>query len=422
MTSARATIQDIYRAAVAAVDPEALVRGAFSSRQGRARINSNGESFPIPETGAYVIAIGKAGPAMASGAAAALGDALRGGIVVAKQAAEVRHAAVEVLEGAHPVPDERSLEAGRRVLEFARKIPAGALAICLISGGGSALVESLPSGVTLDQLRDITSKLLGGGASIHELNAVRSRLSLIKGGGLLGELRQVDIVNLIVSDVLGDDLTVIASGPTVQPQESLSAEDVLEAYGLRVRLPAEVRRPARNPIHTAILANVGTAVEAAARAAEGQGYEPVVLTRRLDGEARVTGRVFAAIATDAGSPRSPLRPGCCVLAGGETTVTLRGDGIGGRNTEAALAAALALQGKSGVTLGFLATDGDDGVSGAAGAIVDDATIPIELRRDARRALERNDSYGFLAGVGAAWSPGATGTNVNDLAIGIIESR
>jgi hydroxypyruvate reductase len=227
-------------------------------------------------------------------------------------------------------------------------------------------------------------------------------------------------VNLIVSDVLGDNLQAIASGPTVAPVQSAPAEEIVARYGLSVALPPAADPPCHPPAATRIVANLPTALAAAADAATGMGLRPVLLSDRLEGEAREVGRTLAAILAGSSLRHSPLRSGDCVLAGGETTVTVRGDGAGGRNTEAALVAAIELRGTAGVTVGFLATDGDDGVTGAAGAVVDGATIPPEQVARARRALANNASYDFLSASGATYAPGPTGTNVNDLVIAIIE--
>jgi glycerate-2-kinase len=215
-------------------------------------------------------------------------------------------------------------------------------------------------------------------------------------------------------------LPAIASGPTVVPKASRTAEEIAERYALDITFPDAGTSSFGRPAATRVIANLPAALDAAAREAERLGMRPVVLSDRFEGEARELGRTLAAIFKGRGHPLSPLQAGACVLAGGETTVIVRGDGVGGRNSEAALAAAIELRESSGVTVGFLATDGDDGVTGAAGAIVDGATISTEAAGRARRALERNDSFGFLAETGAVWAPGATGTNVNDLVIAIIE--
>ena len=420
MSSARAQIEQIYQAAIASVDPRTCVSSALSATADEGSLVVDDVRIEVSEEGVYLIAIGKAGESMARGAVDALGHHIRRGVVVTKTPVRELIEGFGYYVGAHPVPDERSLESGGAVLDFAGRIPDGALVLCLISGGGSALVEALRPGIGLADLQKATSLLLRGGAPIHDLNAVRSRLSRIKGGGLLTALHHTRVVNLIVSDVLGDDLHAIASGPTVEPDLSTPAEDILKRYGVDLDLPDPGATSVRAPVATEIVANLGRAIGAAAAEATSIGLRPLLLADRLTGEAREVGATIAAILAGSRHDLSPFSPGSCLLAGGETTVTVRGNGSGGRNTEAALAAALELRGSTGLTVGFLATDGDDGTSDAAGAIVDSATISQDETGPARRALDDNDSVGFLSGTGAVWRPGATGTNVNDLVIGIVE--
>lgn len=411
-----AIIERCYRAAVTRVHAGAAV-SRHLRRDGN-RIVVDGRRY-VTDAGAYVIAIGKAAPEMMSDAEDALGDAFTAGIVVTKVAPERFTGRARILVGAHPTPDERSLAAGRAVLAFARAVPSGALALCLISGGGSALVEVPAAGVSLSELQRVTAALLRAGASIHELNAVRARLSDIKAGGLLDALRRAAVANLIVSDVLGDDLGVIASGPTVPAEHTLDAEEVLARYGVRCQLPARRARPSDARPQSVIVANVSAAIDAAAQAARASGYAPCVLSRSLTGEARTVAETLASIVADSAVGRTSLRPPLALLAGGETTVTVRGDGHGGRNTEGALAAALRLAGTPVVAMGFLATDGDDANTGAAGAIVTGSTLTHGQRAAARDALARNDSFTFLDDHGAIVRTGPTGTNVNDLVIALI---
>jgi glycerate 2-kinase len=416
VTSQREMIQEIYRSAVAAVDPRAAVRQALESRiDGNELCGVDLASNPL-----HVLAIGKASETMALGAVDALGAHVRGGIAVGKGPGGEQLLGIRYIQGSHPVPDNRSLDAGEAVLEYARQLPEDATVLCLISGGGSALVEALMPDITLDDLQAVTKALLEGGAPIEELNAVRSRLSRIKGGGLLQLLGGNRVVNLIVSDVLGDNFQVIASGPTVAPHTETPAEEILSDYGLDVSLSPVASEEWRSPMCTQIIANLPLAIEAAAERAGELGLRPVVLTSQLEGEASEVGRVLARILKGWKDQRSPLSKGDCVIAGGETTVTVRGSGVGGRNTECALAMAIELSSVEHLTVGCLATDGDDGETASAGAIVDGATISADGLRRAREALEENDSYGYLSETGATWAPGATGTNVNDLLIAIIE--
>ncbi|HEX5164860.1 MAG TPA: DUF4147 domain-containing protein [Thermomicrobiales bacterium] len=416
-SSLRRDIEQIYREALEPVRAETAIR-ANLSWDSESSLLIGGQSVMIGDEGVYAIAIGKASVAMISAASGVLGGRFTAGVAVTKAEKSPQDSRITVIQGSHPVPDERSLAAGDAVLGFADLIPDGALVLGLISGGGSALVESLRQGVGLDRLRELTSGLLRAGASIHELNAVRSQLSRIKAGGLLDALARTRVHNLIVSDVLGDDVRTIASGPTVPPG-STDAASVMRKYGMTGSIPDHATSNERPMPPTTIVASLSMALDAAAEHAVVLGYQPYVLTRSIDSEAREAGRLLATILADSVVSRTSFGPRSCLLAGGETTVTVRGDGVGGRNTEAALAAAIRLAGVETAAIGFLATDGDDGISGAAGGIVDGGTVTHDVRDAARHALDSNDSYTFLNARGAVLAGGETGTNVNDLVIGLI---
>jgi glycerate-2-kinase len=419
-SSLRGDIEQIYHAALEPVRADEAVR-ANLSWSADSRLAIAGQVVEIGDDGVYAVSIGKAAVAMVFAAADVIGTQFTAGIAVTKSEASSCDPRIRVMQGSHPVPDEQSLTAGAEVLRFAGAVPDGALVLCLISGGGSALVESLREGVDLARLRELTSRLLREGASIHELNAVRSRLSQIKAGGLLRALSRTRVHNLIVSDVLGDDVRTIASGPTV-PLGNADAEAVMRKYGMPGSIPERIEAEELTMPPTTIIANLSAAVDAAAGRAAALGYTPVVLSRSLDGEAREVGRLLATIVADCAAAETAFGQRSCLLAGGETTVTVRGDGVGGRNTEAALAAAIRLAGVENTAIGFLATDGDDGASGASGGIVDGTTVAANERSDALEALAKNDSYTFLRERGAALSGSQTGTNVNDLVIGLIGSR
>ncbi|CAN5530322.1 glycerate kinase [soil metagenome] len=411
-------VWDIYRRAVERVLPETVISKGVRL-QSENRLEIDGWNFDISDRPVHVIAVGKAAGEMTVAVESILGERFTGGIMVTKSLDNDLKLRSRVLLGSHPVPDEQSLEAGDSVLKFARDIPDESLVLCLISGGGSALMESLRAGVSLEDLQRTTRLLLNAGASIHELNAVRARMSEIKAGGLLAQLNHVEVVNLIISDVLGDDLTTIASGPTVPRTLSERAEDVLQRYGVDQLLPEDVAESVSATPKTVILANLGVAIDAACGAAREHGLEPAVLSRSLSGEARHVATTLAGIVADTVAGVSTFPRNSCIIAGGETTVTVRGDGTGGRNTECALAAAIRLQGVDNIAMGFLATDGDDAETNVAGGIVTGATITSDNIQAAHDALDRNDTFTFLDGVGSAWGNGPTGTNVNDLVIGIV---
>lgn len=409
-------IETIYRSAVNAVLPQTVLPEAISVEGNRLSIA--GETIDLDQCPVYVIAFGKAAGEMTATVAAIPGMQLSGAIAVVKSTSALTNPNVRVVQGSHPVPDQRSLDAGAAVLQFADNIPDGATVLCLISGGGSALMESLREGVTLEQLQQVTRDLLKAGASIHDLNTVRARLSALKAGGLLQALAGKRVFNLVISDVLGDDLATIASGPTVPRQSREAAEDVLNRFGVVADLPAEEPQGNLAEPRSLIVGSLSVAIDAAAQEAINAGLTPFVLSRTLTGEAGVVGEVFASMLADSTRGLTSFGPGSCLIAGGETTVTVRGSGKGGRNTEAALAAAVRLAGVPGVAAGFLATDGDDAETGVAGAIVDGDTVKDVAA--ARAALADNDSWTWLDQHGAAWGTGPTGTNVNDLLIGIIE--
>ncbi|MEX1158766.1 MAG: DUF4147 domain-containing protein [Thermomicrobiales bacterium] len=415
--SLRDDVEQIYRAALKPVGAGDAVSAQLGVTDAGELLVGDWRVDP-GQSGVFAIAIGKAAVGMIDAAAQQLGGLFESGIAVTKAEAPSSDGRVSVMYGSHPTPDERSLEAGNAVMRFAADVPDGAVVLCLISGGGSALVESLREGIDLGRLRELTTGLLRAGASIHELNAVRSRLSRIKAGGLLQALGHARVFNLIVSDVQGDDLQTIASGPTV-PAVDGDAGAVMRTYSMAGTIPQNQPRGGLPMPPTIVVANLSTAIEAAAVEAAEIGYAPVIITRTLDIEAREAGKMLAAMVADGAAGLTTHGRGTCLLAGGETTVTVRGDGVGGRNTEAALSAAIRLSGAQGAALGFLATDGDDGATGAAGGIVDGATVDAANRSEALRALAENDSFTFLRKRGAALITGPSGTNVNDLVVGLI---
>jgi hydroxypyruvate reductase len=310
------------------------------------------------------------------------------------------------------------------VIELVKGATAGDLVLCLISGGASALLTRPV--IPLADWQEVVDRLLASGCTIQELNGVRKQLDEVKGGGLARMIAPAACVSLILSDVVGNPLDVIGSGPTTpNPESAAAALAVLERYGMREKLPAatwvhvenylmqqmDSVLPAGEGVQHVIIGDVRQAAEAAAGAAAEMGFTAQVLTAQLEGEAREVGRVAAALAKDA-----PVNS--CLILGGETTVTLRGDGMGGRNQELALAAAIALDGVPDVALASFATDGDDGPTGAAGAVVTGETAGLAHARqfDPHDYLARNDSYTFFNQLGGLIRTGPTGTNVNDLVL------
>ena len=375
-----------------------------------------------------VVGGGKAAAQMANVIEDVLGDRLTDGVVVTNDPQETD--GVAVVEGSHPTPNEAGEEGARRVLSFADDATEETLVLCLISGGGSALLPAPVDGVSLAELRSLTDDLLASGATIHEINAVRKHLSAIKGGRLAAAAAPATVHTLLVSDVVGNDPSVIASGPTV-PDESTYADalTVLDRYditpatavgahlddgvaGDRPETPGpEDRVFERNRIH--VLADGFTALAAARTVAEERGYTPVILSSRVEGEAREAAKTHVAIADEALATENPVAAPAVFLSGGETTVTLDGDGSGGPNQEFVLSGALASD-SAGIVVASVDTDGKDGASDVAGAIAD--RNALRDRDRARAALAENDVTPYLAERGQVVETGKTGTNVNDLRV------
>lgn len=383
-----------------------------------------------------VIGGGKAAVPMASAVVDILGERLNEGVLVTKyghaQSAgslsppfDPSTSNIRIIEAGHPVPDHNSVEGARAVADLARGATSRDLVICLISGGGSALLTLPVPELTLDDLQALTDALLRSGATINEINTVRKHCSRIKGGNLAQVAAPADVVTLILSDVVGDPLDVIASGPTVPDTTKVSdASDVLKRYAITggeeaTRLLQETPKPDdaifEHVQHVIVGSNRQGAMAAVTRARQ-LGFEALLLSTYVEGEAREVAKVAAGLAKGVRVHNDPVSPPACLVWGGETTVTVRGDGKGGRNQELALAAALALEGWSGVLIMALATDGTDGPTDAAGAVITGETIgrARELGLDPWAVLEDNDSYHLFEALDDLIRTGATGTNVNDL--------
>lgn len=424
--------------------PEALLRRMFEAAVDAVRAE---RCVPpaLPEPAAaggrtLVAGAGKAAAAMALAVErewSARGHPPPEGLAVTRygHGAPCRH--VEVVEAAHPVPDEAGRAAGGRMLELAAGLGPDDLLLCLVSGGGSALLSAPPPGVTLAEKQAVNRALLASGADIHEMNAVRKHLSLVKGGRLAAAAHPARCHAVLISDVPGDDPATVASGPTVaDPTTVAEARAVAERYGVPVPASvaawwgspeAETPKPgdpllARSTVQVAAAAR--DALAAAARVARAAGYEPFVLGDAIEGEAREAGRAHAELARQARRQGRPAGPPCVLLSGGETTVTVRGGGRGGRNAEFLLALACALDDAPGVFALAADTDGIDGTETNAGA----AYAPGLMARaracglDPRAALERNDGYGFFEALGALVETGPTLTNVNDFRAILIAPR
>lgn len=388
-------------------------------------------------------AVGKAAVTMAAAAAEILGERLSGGVVVTKHGHAAGHrlpATLQVYEAGHPTPDIHGLQAAGEVQRLLEGAAASDRVLALISGGASALLPLPPPGVTLEELGALTGMLLRSGATIVELNTVRKHLDLLKGGGMARLASPAPLAALALSDVVGDPLDAIASGPTVpDPTTFADAWAILERYGLaeaappaiRERLQAGVRGeipetlkpgdPLFENVTTTLIGSNRLAALAAKEAAEGLGYRSLILSTFVEGEAREIGKLAAALARGVARHGDPFPAPVCLVMGGETTVTVRGGGRGGRNQELALSAAIALDGLPGAAVMALATDGTDGPTDSGGAVVDGTTIARarSLGLDPQAALANNDAYPFLEQTGSQLKIGPTGTNVNDLIVIVV---
>jgi glycerate 2-kinase len=432
---AKGALDGIMRAALDAVDPAEAVRRHLRREGDQLVIGS--KSYDLSQLGRLVVVgAGKAGAPMVRAVEAIVGDRIDEGLVIVKAEHALPTTHVDLVEAGHPIPDRNGLEGARRIEGLISELGSDDLVLCLISGGGSALATYPVEGITLADLQTITDALLRVGASINEVNVVRKHLERLKGCGLARAAFPAHVASLILSDVVGDPLDVIASGPTVPDTTTYAdAWAVLARYGLEQTVPASVHRtlqagmtgelpetlkpgdPAAGKVHNAVVGSNAVAADAAARAAEQQGFRALVLTTFLQGEAREVGQVLASLAKELAHRNGPLDRPACLILGGETTVTVRGSGKGGRNQEMALAAALAAAGVPNVLIACLATDGTDGPTDAAGAIVDGDTIGQADRAglDPRAYLAENDAYRFLDALDRLLRTGPTRTNVNDLA-------
>lgn len=394
------------------------------------------QHLPAPPKGrTLVLGAGKAGGAMAAAVDALWpGDAPLSGLVVTRYGHvpppyKARPGRIEVVEAAHPVPDEAGRNAASRIAALARGLTADDLVLCLISGGGSALLAMPAPGFKLEDKQSINKALLKSGASIEEMNCVRKHLSGIKGGRLAAMCAPAAVVTLLVSDVPGDAPEVIASGPTVpDPTTCADALRILERY--RIDLPQTARAglvsgayetpkpgdPRFAGHRVTLIATPQQALQAAAKLARSAGLAAHILSDEIEGESREVGKVHAALARAVARRGEPFARPCVILSGGETTVTVKSKGgRGGRATEFLLGCAIALQGEPGVHVLAADTDGIDGIEDNAGAIVTPDTLQraVALGLKAQDALDRNDAYHFFEPLGDLLVSGPTFTNVND---------
>jgi glycerate 2-kinase len=426
-------------AALSAVDPEQIIKSRVVLRD--CALEVDGRSFDVREfKNIYVIGGGKASGSMAKALEQVLDGRITDGLVNVLHESRNETRIIKLHEASHPVPDEAGVEGTRRMLEIAEGATADDLIICLISGGGSSLMP-LPRGdVTLTDKRKMTDALLKSGATINEVNTVRKHISDFKGGWLAKKAYPATILNLILSDVMGDPLDFIASGPTVPDSTTFSdAVGVLRKYGLWAEAPPSVRRllsegmkglvpetpkagdEVFRKVYNVVVGSNRFASQAAYADLKSAGLNALMLTAALEGEARQVGIVLASIAREVSVSGNPVPKPAGIVAGGETTVFVTGKGVGGRNQEIALAAATKLGGLDGVVLASSSTDGVDGPTDAAGAVVDGRSLvrAEEKGLAPETFLAENDSYRFFSGLGDLIFTGPTGTNVNDVSVLVI---
>lgn len=433
-------VSRIIQSALEASDPRAAVREALALSDDVLQVG--GQNLQLESYRRIrLVGAGKASQAMLRGALDALGDRITGGVIITKHLEDRPENAVssmgrfQLLTGGHPVPNAQSIAGAQRLADFLQQGRTDDLVICLISGGASALMSLPYPNISLEDVQTLTRLLLSCGADIGEMNTLRKHLDRIKGGGLARMAYPAQVVTLILSDVIGSPLDVIASGPTVADSTTFAqALSILDKYHLRDRVPEsilttlesgvrgeidETLKPGdpalRNAVHHLVASNP-QAAGAALKQAKAEGFNALLLTTYLQGEASQVGVVLASILHQIRASGQPLQCPACIVAGGETTVTLRGGGRGGRNQEMALGASFLLSGLPRAALLTLGTDGEDGPTDAAGALITGETISRAREKglDPQAALQANDSFTFFSALDALVVTGPTGTNVNDL--------
>ncbi len=430
---------NIFQTGLQAVEPGMAVKNAC---------RREGELFFIGELdydlsqidNVYVLGAGKASAPMAAAIEEFLGDRIKGGIINVKYGhlAELRY--IRLVEAGHPVPDQKGEQGSGEILNFAKAAGKDDLVLCLMSGGGSALTPLPAQGLTLKDKQDTIKVLLACGASIHEINAIRKHTSMLKGGRLAQAAYPATLVSLILSDVVGDNLDVIASGPTV-PDASSFAECIEIFYKYRIieKLPIKVvdhiragvegtiseTPKAGDPVfdrtQNLIIGSNMNAIRAAKQEAEALGYNSIILSSMIEGETRDVAHVHGAIAREIIKTGHPIEAPACILSGGETTVTITGQGLGGRSQEFSLAAAIDIADVDGIVVLCAGTDGTDGPTDAAGAIADTHTISRARAAglNPHKFLTDNDSYHFFDQINDLVKTGPTNTNVMDLRIVLV---
>jgi glycerate-2-kinase len=432
--SHNALLSNIFKAAISAVDPYESVKPYI------AKIRTSYKEGNFKKL--ILIGFGKASCPMAQAVEEELADVITDGIVITKYGHCRKHTlqAIAVQEAGHPVPDNNGLEGSAKLMDLVRSANGRALIVCLISGGGSALLVSPVEGISLGEKQRLTQQLLNAGADIFEVNTVRKHVSRIKGGRLAELASPASVISLIMSDVIGNRLDVIASGPTAPDTSTyLDAVHVLDKYSLTDKMPHSIRKiltkgkngeipetpktdnSVFDSVENIIVGSSESAIEASSQKAKEYDFDTEIISTRMTGEAQEIGRWFGQKAVRIKEIKHSGRP-LLFITGGETTVTVTGSGLGGRNTELALSFALTVQGIDGISLLSAGTDGTDGPTDAAGAFVNGKTVghAQQLGLDPENYLRNNDSYNFFKKINSLFITGPTGTNVMDIQMVIVE--
>lgn len=434
LTQLRKDAESIFLSGVKAVDPVHAIRRHLKRQDETLTVGNRAYDLSSYEH-VIVIGAGKASAAMAKPLEELLGDRLKAGLVQVKYGHSVPLRKIQAIEAGHPVPDEAGIKGAERVIQLVKAATEKDLVIYLISGGGSALLPSPAKGLTMEDKQRTTQILLESGARIHEINALRKHISQVKGGRLAQLAYPATLVSLILSDVIGDDLDSIASGPSVPDRSTFNdCLQILKKYGIREKIPQVVldhlEKGARGEIeetpkagdpafeHTQnlIIGSNILAVRAAKKKADALGYNNLILSTFIEGETKEVAKMHAAVAKEILKRDIPVSRPACIISGGETTVTIRGRGLGGRNQEFVLAAAMDIDGLEKVVVLSGGTDGTDGPTDAAGAIADGLTArrAQSMGLDPEHYLRDNDSYHFFQALGDLLITGPTFTNVMDL--------
>jgi glycerate-2-kinase len=438
---ARKIILDAVESLLDEVDPKKIVKSKLLLSNGILSISEN--SFNLASfKKIIVVGGGKASGFMAEALEEILGDYIKRGLVVVPKGTAARYNTKKIIlhEASHPIPDNSSVEGTRKIINLVNYAQEDDLVICLISGGGSSLMALPRKGIPLKDKQKVTDLLLKCGATINEMNAVRKHISAFKGGQLAKAAYPATVLGLLLSDVLGDPLDVIASGPTVPDSTTFGdAISILKRYELWQKVPNSVKKvlsdgekglieetPKKDSsifekVFNIVIGNNRLACQAAADTIKKFGLNTIFLTSFLEGEAREVGTALTALVKEVLTSGNPMPAPVGIIVGGETTVTVTGKGKGGRNQEISLAAALKIDGLDRVVIASVSTDGVDGPTDAAGALIDGKTLQHskELGLDAKNYLKNNDSYSFFSHVGGLVYTGPTGTNVNDVTIMVV---